>query len=194
MESLHIIGDEHQSIAAIMHAIRYMLKEVGAGKLQADLKLFQAMVHYLDAYAEQRHHPKEDILFDLLAKRTDKAANSLAQLAEQHGAAPQRIAALQQALDAYLADAGKFAQFAQAFDAYAEFYRNHMMLEEDVVLPLARQHLTAADWAAVDAGFREEMQSKSGKDGKHEDFAGLFSRLVDAAPAPIGLGSGPFKG
>ena len=43
MQALHIIGEEHQSLAAILHAIRYMLKEVAAGKLQADLKLFQAI-------------------------------------------------------------------------------------------------------------------------------------------------------
>ena len=194
MEALHIIGEEHQSLAAILHAIRFMLKEVAAGKLQPDLKLFQAMVHYLDAYAEQRHHPKEDLLFAYLEKRTGDGAEALAKLAVQHGAAPQRIAALQQALTTYLADPGRFDDFAKAFDAYADFYRNHMMLEEDVVLPLVRKHLTAEDWTAVDAEFRAEMAANSGKDGKHEDFAGLFSKLVNAAPAPIGFGSGPFTG
>ena len=194
MEALHIIGEEHQSLAAILHAIRFMLKEVAAGKLQPDLKLFQAMVHYLDAYAEQRHHPKEDLLFAYLEKRTGDGAEALAKLAVQHGAAPQRIAALQQALTTYLGDPGRFDDFAKAFDAYADFYRNHMMLEEDVVLPLVRKHLTAEDWTAVDAEFRAEMAANSGKDGKHEDFAGLFSKLVNAAPAPIGFGSGPFTG
>ena len=28
----------------------------------------------------------------------------------------------------------------------------------------------------------------------HEDFAGLFSKLVDCAPAPIGFGPRPFGG
>ncbi len=194
MEALHIIGEEHQSLAAILHAIRFMLKEVDAGRLAPDLKLFQAMVHYLDAYAEKRHHPKEDLLFSCLPKRTEEGREAIAKLAVQHAAAPQRIAALQAALAGYLADQSRFAEFAQAFDAYADFYRNHMMLEEDIILPLVRKHLTAEDWQAVDAGFRAEMAAHSGKDGKHEDFAGLFSRLVDAAPAPIGFGAGPFNG
>ena len=194
MEALHIIGEEHQSLAAILHAIRFMLKEVGAGRLQPDLKLFQAMVHYLDAYAEKRHHPKEDLIFKYLGKRTDQGREALATLDVQHHAAPQRIAALQQALDVYLADPSRFAAFDQAFDTYADFYRGHMILEEDVILPLIRKFLTAEDWLAVDAEFAAEMQVNSGKDGKNEDFVGLFSRLVDAAPAPIGFGSGPFKG
>lgn len=194
MEALHIIGEEHQSLAAILHAIRFMLKEVGAGRLQPDLKLFQAMVHYLDAYAEKRHHPKEDLLFKYLERRTGDGAAALASLAVQHAAAPLRIAALQQALETYLADSARFSDFAAAFEAYAEFYRGHMLLEEETVLPLIRQHLTAEDWTAVDAEFVAEMAANSGKDGKTEDFAGLFSRLVEAAPAPIGFGDGPFAG
>ena len=192
MEALHIIGEEHQSLAAILHAIRFMLREVAAGRLAPDLQLFQAMVHYLDAYAEKRHHPKEDLLFRRLPQRTDEGGEALRQLGAQHAAAPQRMTALEQGLAVYVADAGRFAEFAAAFDAYAEFYREHMMLEEDVVLPLLRRHLTAADWLELDAEFRAEMADKSGKDGKAEDFTALFSRLVDCAPAPIGFGPRPF--
>ena len=82
MEALRIISDEHQALASILHAIRFMLKEVGAGRLAPDLKLFQAMVHYLDAYAEQRHHPREDPLFIRLARRSQDAADALARLGE----------------------------------------------------------------------------------------------------------------
>ena len=192
MEALHIIGDEHQSLAAILHAVRFMLKEVTAGKLAPDLKLFQAMVHYLDAYAEKRHHPKEDLLFTYLEQRTDEGREALAQLALQHAAAPERIAVLQRAVSEYAADPAKFGEFARAFEAYAEFYRGHMMLEEGVVMPLIRRHLTAEDWLAVDAEFRAEMAANSLSDGTKEDFKAMFSKLVDCAPAPLGFGPRPY--
>lgn len=193
MEALHIIGEEHQSLAAILHAIRFMLKEVAAGALTADLKLFQAMVHYLDAYAEKRHHPKEDLLFRRLPLRTAEGAEALDKLAQQHTAAPQRVAALQSALDHFVADPQRFDEFAKAFDGYAEFYREHMLLEEDIVLPLLRCHLSKDDWTELDAAFQAEMEAKSGKAGETEDFSALFSRLVDCAPAPIGFGPRPFE-
>lgn len=193
MEALHIIGDEHQSLAAILHAIRFMLKEVAAGRLEADRQLFRAMVHYLDAYAEQRHHPKEDLLFERLAQRSDEGREALAELAVQHAAAPQRIAVLQAALADYLADAGRFAAFAEAFEHYAEFYRQHMLLEEDVALPLVRKHLSAEDWSDLDAAFRAEMAGKALGEGEREDFAALFSKLVDCAPAPLGFGPRPWR-
>lgn len=192
MEALRIISDEHQSLAAVLHAVRFMLKEIAAGRLDADGQLFAAMVHYLDAYAEQRHHPKEDLLFARLAGRTGEGGEALASLAVQHAAAGERIAHLRAALEAFLAAPGDIAPFALAFERYAEFYRTHMLLEEEVVLPLVRRHLTAEDWLTVDAQFRQEMVDKSGRDGRSEDFSALFSRLVDCAPPPIGLGPRPF--
>jgi len=189
MEALRIISDEHQALAGILHAIRFMLRKVSAGQLEPDRKLFQAMVHYLDAYAEKRHHPKEDLLFKYLEKRTAEGNDALARLAEQHASAPQRIDALSQSLQVFVEDATRFKDFSKAFDTYADFYRDHMMLEEEVVMPLVRQHLTAEDKAMVDHEFRAEMEANSGKDGKSEDFAALFSRLVECAPAPLGLGA-----
>lgn len=193
MESLHIIGEEHQSLAAILHAIRFMLKEVAAGRLAPDLKLFQAMVHYLDAYAEQRHHPKEDLLFKYLPQRSSEGAEALAELAAQHAAAPQRIAVLQQAVNDYAADPARFNDFAQAFETYADFYRGHMLLEEEVVLPLVRRHLTAEDWTTVDAEFRAEMAANAVSDGSKADFKAFFSKLVACAPAPLGFGPRPWQ-
>lgn len=192
MEALRIISDEHQALAGILHAIRLMLRKISAGELKPDLKLFQAMVHYLDAYAEKRHHPKEDLLFSYLEKRTAEGADALVKLAAQHQAASQRIAALEDALSRFVADPARFGEFAGAFNAYADFYRGHMMLEEEVVMPLTKDHLTAEDWASVDQEFLAEIAANSGKDGKSEDFTAMFSRIVKSAPAPLGFGPRPY--
>ena len=186
MKALRIISDEHQSLAAILHAVRFMLKEIAAGTLEPDLELFQAMVHYLEAYAEQRHHPKEERLFRALRHRTDEGAEALATLAAEHAAGPQRIAALKQALGTFIAAPARVGTFAEAFNAYADFYRSHMVLEEDTVLPLVRRHLTAEDWSVIDREFGADDANGG------EDFSALFRRLVDCAPAPIGHGAHPF--
>lgn len=188
MDALRIIGEEHQSLAAILHAIRFMQKEILAGRLAPDLPLLQMMVHYLDVYAERRHHPKEDLLFARLAERSQEGAEALRLLAEQHADAPQRIARLQAALDALVAGSGTFADFAAAFDRYADFYRGHMMLEEERVLPLLLQHLTAEDRHEMDRAFEAFTAREEASPSGREDFAALFSKLVEEAPAPIGLG------
>jgi len=194
---MRILMDEHQSLAAIIHAIRYMIKEIGEGRLEPDHKLLQAMVEYLDAYPEKRHHPKEDTyLFEPLMQRTQEGAEVLAHLGREHAESDARIKKLEAALARYRAgEDGGYEAFSDAFNAYAEFYRNHMMTEEREVIPLLIKHLTAEDWARADAGFAAIQDPMGGtrNAGGQEDFARIFSRLVAAAPAPIGLGAGPYK-
>lgn len=191
MEAMRTLLDEHQSLAAIIHGIRHMIREISAGKLQPDYPLLKAMVHYLDAYPEKRHHPKEDVyLFEPLRARTDKANAALDRLEAEHAAADERIARLSAALDRYIdGEPHGLETFRQAFDDYAQFYREHMMLEEREVLPLIREHFTAEDWARADAGFAASRAAGE----RQEDFSRMFSKLVQAAPAPIGLGLGPYK-
>lgn len=197
MEALRIILDEHQSLAAILHAMRHIIGEIGAGRLQPDFGLLRAMVYYLDAYPEQSHHPKEDrYLFAPLKLRTSEGAEALAQLAQEHADSEVRIHALEVALGLYSDDAPDgFATFSQAFESYAAFYRSHMLLEEREILPLLLEHLTAEDWAAAAQAFRAETDPMSGTQTaqRNEDFQRIFSKLVAAAPDPIGLGAGRYE-
>lgn len=196
MEAMRILMDEHQALAAIIHAIRHMIHEIDAGRLQPDLKLLKAMVHYLDAYPEKRHHPKEDTyLFGPLRARTDAANAALDKLEAEHAQADARIAKLSAALEHYAGDpAAGVAGFSQAFDEYAEFYRNHMLMEEREVLPLIKRYFSAEDWAKADAGFLADDPLRGTRTpGQDEDFGRIFSKLVAATPAPIGHGAGPYK-
>jgi hypothetical protein len=62
-----------------------------------------------------------------------------------------------------------------------------MRKEEHQVLPLAERHLTAEDWAVIDAAFAANADPIA---GMHErDFEKLFSRIVNLAPEPVGLGT-----
>ena len=195
MEAMRILMDEHQSLAAIIHALRYMIKEIAAGRLQPDFALLRAMVHYLDAYPEKRHHPKEEAyLFGPLRARTEQGNAALDKLEAEHALADERIARLAAALEDYAERAdGDIKGFSLAFDAYAEFYRTHMLMEEREVLPLIRKHFTAEDWARADAGFLASEDPARGLRSSGEDFAHIFSRLVAATPAPIGHGAGPYR-
>ena len=198
MDAMRILMDEHQSLAAIIHAIRHMISEIGAGRLKPDHKLLEAMVHYLDAYPEKRHHPKEDeFLFGPLRARTHDADAALDKLEAEHADADARIAVLEAAVKRYAEDeAAHFEAFKTAFNAYAEFYRTHMMTEEREVLPLIRKHFTAEDWDRANAGFIADdplSGSRATARTGEEDFTHIFSKLVAAVPAPIGLGAGPYK-
>ncbi|HHW64356.1 MAG TPA: hemerythrin domain-containing protein, partial [Rhodocyclaceae bacterium] len=53
------------------------------------------------------------------------------------------------------------------------------------------------DWARANAGFIGDdplSGTRATARAGEEDFAQIFSKLVAAAPAPIGFGAGPYKG
>jgi len=52
---------------------------------------------------------------------------------------------------------------------------------------LAREHLLPVDWAAIDAAFATNADPLIGASSAAK-FEDLFTRIVNLAPAPIGLG------
>ena len=80
------------------------------------------------------------------------------------------------------------AAFTKAFTRYVDLYLSHMHLEEQEILPAAIEHLTAEDWKALDAAFEANRDPLTGHYPPEKDYERLFSRIVMAAPAPIGLG------
>ena len=62
-----------------------------------------------------------------------------------------------------------------------------MALEEKQILPLAEKLLSAQDWAELDAAFAANRDPLTGHE-PDDDYRALFSRIVNALPAPLGLG------
>ena len=62
-----------------------------------------------------------------------------------------------------------------------------MREEEDLILPLAEQTLTASDWAEIDAAFSGHADPLIGEQ-LQRNYEALFSRIVALAPPPIGVG------
>ena len=56
------------------------------------------------------------------------------------------------------------------------------------MLPLARRDLKPDDWAEIDAAFAANFDPFA---GPNREYAALFDRIVDLAPAPIGHGGSP---
>ena len=59
-KALEIIREEHRTLAAVLHGLKFMVQEIRSGQAPADFDLFRAMVYYIDAYPERLHHPKEE--------------------------------------------------------------------------------------------------------------------------------------
>lgn len=192
VKSIGIIRNEHRLIAAVLHGMRHLVREIRDNGAQPNFDLFGAMIYYIDAFPERFHHPKEDeYLFRALRARRPEAHSLLDRLEREHEEGAERIRSLEQALARYQQGGKKeFPAFAAAVDDYCDFHWKHMRAEETEVLPLAREHLTDGDWAEIDEAFLGHSDPLLAVEVGAE-FETLFSRICNLAPPPIGTGPAP---
>ncbi len=190
MQAIRIIQDEHRALAAVLHGILYLVREIRYRGAKPNFDLFEAMVYYIHAFPERFHHPKEEAhLFRILRLRSVDAAPLLDRLQEEHRASADKIRTLEQALARYREEGVEaFAPFGAAVADYAAFHWDHAHAEENELLPQAEAFLTAADWEEVDAAFAGHTDPLASAKGG-ADYATLFRRIVELAPPPLGVGS-----
>ena len=80
------------------------------------------------------------------------------------------------------------AAFTAALRNYTQGMKSHVRSEEKDAMPLAREVLTAADWAEIDRAFLDNEDPLFGGKAKAE-YRELFHRIVSLAPESVGLGA-----
>jgi nucleotide-binding universal stress UspA family protein/hemerythrin-like domain-containing protein len=183
---LTTIIDEHRSIAAVIRGLERLMTTIREQREPPPFPLLKAIVHYIKAFPEALHHPKEDAyLFPRLRLRTKEFDESLAELERQHEEGHAIFAELERTLGAYEANpAAGFDAFAAAVERYSTTQWWHMNLERKVILPAAQKYLTAEDWAEIADAFGENGDPRFSAENDDE-FRQLFSRILNLAPGPV---------
>ena len=187
--SLTIMKDEHQALAAMLKSLPLLLGQARRDGRPVDFGLVRAMLFYIDEFPERLHHTKEsELLFPKLRARAPELGASLDKLERDHAHGERSVRELARLLLAWevMGEARREA-FERAAEQYVDNYLRHMAQEEAEILPAALQHLSAADWAELDAAFAANRDPLTG----HEPEAAyrpLFQTILNRAPAPIGLG------
>jgi len=185
-----IIRDEHSALSAMLRSILLLLAEHRRQGTLPDFAALRAMLFYVDEFPEKRHHRKEsELLFPKLRARTPISRELLDRLDDDHARGERKIREVEHALLAFemMGEARRQA-FEQAVERYVEFYLAHMASEERDVLPLAEKVLTQEDWQDLDEAFSANRDPLTGCEPE-PDYGALFTRIVNAVPAPIGLGA-----
>jgi hemerythrin-like domain-containing protein len=192
MKAIQKIRDEHRSISAVLHALKQLARDAQDARVKPDFAVFRAILHYIDQFPEQLHHPKEDeFLFPPLETRAPQMKKVIDALRAEHKQGDRLVRELERALvlfeDSWPEGAG---EFLQAVNDYADFHWKHMRKEEQEILPAAERLFNAEDWKAIDEAFDVNQDPIAGI--KERDFHALFSRIVSLAPAPVGFAE-PWK-
>jgi branched-chain amino acid transport system ATP-binding protein len=188
MESLRIITEEHQNLWRIASTIDQVADEMEAGS-KVDPDFFNAIFDYIEQFMDACHHAKEDeYLFPVLRLRSPDAATVIDRLQVEHRNGPAVLKSLREQLAASAAGALDNPAFAQALRIYTQSLKAHIRTEEKDVMPLAREFLTADDWAGIDQAFLDNSDPLFG-DQAAVEFRQLFHRIASLAPESIGLGA-----
>ncbi|MGO4394858.1 hemerythrin domain-containing protein [Variovorax sp. M-6] len=189
--TIRIIRDEHSALSAMLRSIVLLLAQHRRQGTLPDFGALRAMLFYVDEFPEKRHHRKEsELLFPKLRARTPISRELLDRLDDDHARGERKIREVEHALLAFeMMGEVRRQAFEQAVERYVDFYLAHMAMEEREILPLAEKVLTDDDWSDLDRAFSANRDPLTGCEPE-PDYGALFTRIVNAVPAPIGLGAG----
>jgi nucleotide-binding universal stress UspA family protein/hemerythrin-like domain-containing protein len=177
---IDVIHDEHRAIAAVLNGLRRIVSDIRQGAGLPDLEFVAAMVGYLRDFPEKVHHPREEQhLFAALAGSFD-TAELIRLLSAEHRAGSEALARIETLLqDCRRGEVGAPALLAEALDRFIESQWQHLNLEETRLIPAARQHLQAADWAHLAQAFKPGHGLND--DGESDHYKALFVHLMNQA-------------
>jgi hemerythrin-like domain-containing protein len=186
--AIRTIHEEHRSISAVLSGLRELARTAQDPAIRPEFAVFHAMIHYIDAFPERLHHPKEEeYLFKPLAARVLQARPLVAMLHAQHEEGARLIRDLHRSLIEFEVSWPKGGvQFLDAVNRYADFHWDHMRREERELLPFAEHYFSDEDWWRLNEAFGANEDPIRGV--PEDDFRKLFTRIVNLAPDPVGLG------
>ncbi|HXE40799.1 MAG TPA: ATP-binding cassette domain-containing protein [Azonexus sp.] len=188
MEALRVISEDHRNLWRIAATIDLVADELAAGA-KVDPAFFNSVFDYIEQFMDACHHAKEDdYLFPALRARSAEAAAVLDRLQAEHRNGPEILKSLRLQLADTAAGRLGHAAFATALRTYTQSLKNHISSEEKDAMPLAREVLSAEDWARIDRAFLDSEDPLFGEKAKAE-FRELFHRIASLAPESVGLGA-----
>lgn len=189
ISAYEVIRDEHQALATVLRTLSMMLAQARRDQAQPDFAVLRAMLFYIDEFPERLHHTKESLLlFPKVRSRCPELAPVLDRLDAEHHHGEAQIRELQHQLLAFeMMGEARRDEFEQAVGRYVEGYMKHMSVEEHQILPVARERLSDADWAELDAAFHANQDPLTGR-APAAVYQPLFHTILSALKAPLGLG------
>lgn len=192
-KALLSILDEHRYVVRLLKILEAEADEL-VGARTPELESILSIMHYIGKQTDNFHHPKEDLIFERLAKSNDDIVETVEELASQHKELRKRRRSVILFLDRLKEkNTRKLAQTACiAIHEYSQMLLAHMLLEEKEVFAVAYRDFGAADWRAIDRKIAPVIDPIFGS-VKSSRYMDLFDRYVNHTVSiskgiiPVGL-------
>jgi hemerythrin-like domain-containing protein len=173
-----LLKEEHQNIDRLLGLLEQELNVFDRGE-RPEYELLSAVIRYFQDYPDRRHHPKEDVIFGLLAERDPSLAAAIEDLKAGRQGEASRLRRFAQIVERIQVDHEVLREaFHDAVRQFVDYQRRHIEKEESVLFAAAERALSAEDWAAVTARRWDRKDPLFNSDAE-EEFRLLRGRLLE---------------
>lgn len=153
MTELH---EDHVNLTKLLRLLEQQVERLAAGK-DADLLLMTDIADYIRRYADQVHHPKEDVVYQVFKSRSTEAGKALTALLEEHQQLPAITLEFERLLDSLINDSVILSreELSDRISTFIAAQKVHLNTEETGLFPLIEATLQVADWQAVENIWQE---------------------------------------
>ena len=174
------LSQDHRHVLRLLSLFDDLLDRFHEGN-EPDFDLMSEMLEYMESYADQVHHPSEELIFVRLRARTNETHPILDVLTRQHVLLGQMNKRFRQSLEGIMnEEVLRRDEVEVQGREYVKVLRDHLNREEAEAFPLARERLTASDWDEL----MEEVPSTDDPvfgDADPARFRTLFQHLMAQA-------------
>jgi hemerythrin-like domain-containing protein len=165
---------DHRNFASLLKILDRELASIAAIE-EPDYPLMALVLDYLLTYPDQVHHPKEDLIYQMLLRKLPEIRDSLDDLEHEHMVLANLTRDFANTLrDVVAGEAVMREELLSAGRAFVDTYKNHMLSENVGVFKLARQHLPAIDMDTLMGDFETQSDAL-----RANHASGRFERLLE---------------
>lgn len=140
---------DHRNLERVLDVLSTQLDRFFAGE-ESDFDLKIELMEYIETFADQGHHPLEDLIYRTALDRVGEKRELLERLSQQHQSLVQLTRQFRRSLENILQDGMMTrAELETQGREYIALQRQHIDLEESEAFPLLEEALSEEDWAHI---------------------------------------------
>lgn len=140
---------DHRNLEKILDLLALQLDHFLAGR-ESDFDLKIELLEYMEAYADQAHHPLENIMFTAAKPLVGERAELMDRLMQQHQELAHLTRTFRNSLEnIYQGGVMPRDELEVQGREFIALQRQHIDLEEQDAFPMLQDVLREQDWAAI---------------------------------------------
>ncbi len=172
--------EEHNAIKLMLRIIEKVSQKLEAGE-EVDSGHLDSIIDFIRTFADKCHHGKEEeLLFSAMAEAgIPKEGGPIGVMLTEHDRGRSYVRGMSDAILSYKkGEPGAAPQIAENARNYAELLAQHIYKEDNILYPMADEHLSGDKQRELLEGFEKVEQDKIGV-GKHQELHKVLHHLKD---------------